>query len=311
MEKTLSLTWDNPIPHPDCGYKAFYRRKGDSEYTEIDTSGSTSGTTNIVAQLSAPANIEGYITSDCCSGSESVGAPFGINSYSPFNVDVVNNTIDQQYIATVSSEYPNTYRTLIQGTFQSTIDGTVPFGVIYPSGSTSTDFIIDTASPAAVVSNIVVTSYSSIFDYGGQLQQFDPFTTPPYFEFYWDGTTGVTWNGSPSSLPSFTLDAFNITEQDEDENALQGNLLISWVYDSLYGDGESPYNLITLEVFDPGNNSLGEVVLNASPLGVRNSAIVLTRFSEAFPLTDQTQLTMQARWNDESVIDSHSFYLPI
>lgn len=316
MSKTLSIAFTNPTPHPSCGYKAFYRREGDSSYTQLTVSGSTSGSTVVTTIVSAPSNIEGYVISDCCSGSTSSQVPFGINTEDVFSAAVSLNTQLSVYQLTVSSVYPNPYNTLISGSFIHTVGivpHTISYNAVYSSGSTLQVITLSNTvvSVAGTLSAFTVAASSPLFDYGGQLQQFDAIATPPYLRFHWNGVSGSTWNGSPASLPSFILNAFNITEVDTDDNTLAGSLFIYWIYNTVYSSAVSPYDGVILEVYDPGSNLIGTTTIDPSTVGLRNWFITLTRASASYPLTGSTLFTMKARWNDESLIDTHTFYLPI
>ncbi len=311
----LNLTWTNPTPHAPCGYKAFYRRKSDPQYTELDTSGNSSGTTTLSISVPAPANYEGYVQSDCCDSLISTGDPFGVNSYLTFHAVAAKNAGLNGFQVTITSAYANPYPTVITGSFDYTITitpVTIPFTVTYPAGSTSAVLAIGTGGQVTftgIVSNTKVYNYAPSFTNGGTLQQLDSVLTPSYFKLYWDGnTSGSTWDGSPTDLPSFTLDQFNVTEIDGSGVIQAGDLLISWVQANLYNSGVSPNNIITLEVYDPTPILIGSTIINAGPVGLRESSIALTKAS--YVLTTATLFTMKALWADDTLINSRTFYLP-
>lgn len=247
MNNILTLQWDNPTPHPNCGYIASYRRKGDSSYTSISTSGSTSGTTSLVVHTSGPANYEGYIQSNCCSDNLSLGDGWAVNTYEPVGVVVSVKTSPLRYAATITSQFANPYDTIITGNYTSSAHGVSTYSATYPAGSTSAVVTISgtPASAAETISNTTVGDISPIFNNGGELQQYDAVLTPTYFQYTATSgqTSGTTfWQGSPLVLPSFTLDAFNITETDVDGNVIAGDLIVSWANSTLYGSGEYPYS---------------------------------------------------------------------
>jgi hypothetical protein len=312
---TITLTWDNPTPHPTCGYKAFYRRNGDPTYTEVDTSGSTSGTTTVTATIAAPACIEGYVQSNCCDGFLSTELPFGINTYGTFAVDIVVDVPNQQFVGTVTTDYVQPYDVEISGEISYTVNGD-PFTVVYSmtlvAGELSSTQNLGFVSASAIIVSYNVQANNPVFDYGGQLQQFDAISTPSYIGLYWDETTGTTWTGDPAALPSFNLQAFNITEIDTDTGlTLQGDLLCSWIYDSLYDGGAAPYNLITFEVTDPDSNVLGSVTIDPTVLGLRNTTISLTLADNAYPFDDTTLFIMEIFGSDGVRFGSHEFYIPV
>ncbi len=315
----LKIIWTPPTPVPDCGYIAQYRRKGDSSYS-LATSGSTSGTTDYtVVQVSAPANFEGYVQSNCCEGQLSGISPFGVNSWQPLHVTISLQPFPTTFLATVTSDYPNPYATYITGSFNATtISGTtsIPYTVLYPADVTTASLLISGAlSATTTVSGNVVTAIAPSFDGGGSLQQLDPSLTPSYFQFYNGSTSGVTWDGSPTSLPSFTLDQFNITAVDGSGNTLAGSLLVSWAQQSVYhvtsgGTIPSPYNQVLFQVKDAGNNIIGTLTTVTGTLGLVNAVITLNRSSNLYPLTPATQLMMITQWANSSTIVSKQFYLP-
>jgi len=110
----LSIAWVPPVPAPTCGYKALYRAKGQTTYTEISASGTTA-----TVVLSAPACYEGLVKSDYCSGNTASGMPFGVNAYGEFSVAVVLNDSGEAEV-TISSTYANPYDLMVTGTFDAT-----------------------------------------------------------------------------------------------------------------------------------------------------------------------------------------------
>jgi hypothetical protein len=312
---TITLTWDNPTPHPTCGYKAFYRRNGDPTYAEVDTSGSTSGTTTVTATIAAPACIEGYVQSNCCDLSVSAQIPFGINAYGTFAVDIVVDVPTQQFVGTATVDYVQPYDVEISGEISYTVNGdpfTMPYSMTLVAGELSSTENLGSVSASAIIVSYDVQASNPVFDYGGELQQFDAISTPSYIGLYWDGTSGTTWTGDPAALPSFNLQAFNITEIDTDTGlTLQGDLLCSWIYDSLYDGGATPYNLITFEVTDPDSNVLGSVTIDPTVLGLRNTTISLTLADNSYPFDDTTLFIMEIFGSDGVRFGSHEFYIPV
>jgi len=318
----LLIRWTAPTPVPDCGYSGFYRRKGDTDYS-LTTSGSTSGSTNYVSTvIAAPASYEGYLLSNCCSSNLSANSPFGVNGYSPLTAVISVRSNPLNFIVTVTSTYPNPYQTYISGTFTSTIavsgSTSIPFTVAYPAGATSAILPVTGYTPASAASPItlpVISSITPVFNGGGSLQQYDPVNTPLYFMFY-NSTSGTpTWTGSPTSLPSFTLDQFNSTAVDSGGNILSGQLLMSWAQESNYlqtsgGTIPSPYTQVNFIVKDGGNNTIGTLATFTGTLGLVNAAITLNRSSNLYPLVPSTQLMMITQWANGSTIISKQFYLP-
>lgn len=294
----LNLAWSAPTPIPSCGYKALYRRKGDPSYTEADTSGTTA-----TILIAAPASYEGSIISNCCSD-ESSGTPYGVNAYSAL---IVTPAIDLNHVltVTVTSLYANPYDTIVFGSF--TVNAVpVSFSVTYPANSTTHTFTIAGSYTGAIAG--LSADCSSIFDNGGQLQRFDFVNTPPYFHFYWSGNiSGTTWNGAPSDLPSFTLDAFTATEISPDgTTVLAGTLDMSYILHTFY---PTIYTTVTIEVFDPLNVApIGSIVVGTSPLGLRSTAISLAKGTS--PLTSATAFIMKTFLPNLTLLDTKTFYLP-
>jgi hypothetical protein len=303
----LNLAWTTPSPLPTCGYKALYRRKADPTYTEIDTSGTT-----LTLVVEAPASYEGNIVSDCCAGTggTSSGTPFGVNAYQALNVSAsISGTV---LTVSANSHFGNSYDVIVTATanWQS---GSTPHSITqqgtYPAGSTSgVIFHWDVAAGSTVDANgITDVLIGPIFTGGGQLQQLDSVNTPPYFGFYWSGNiSGSTWDGSPLSLPSFTLDAFTPTELSPDGlTILAGNLNLSYIADQIFSNA---FTSLSLEVYDATSAFVGSTIISKTPLGLRTATITLTKATS--PLTSATQFTVQAVWPDLTVIETKTFFLP-
>ncbi len=311
----IDLTWDNPTPHPDCGFKASYRRKGDSVYSTITTSGSTSATTSLHLTTTYPANYEGFIQSDCCSTNLSTSDPWGVNAYSI--ITIANPIISGAFFkATVTSLYPNPYDTVITGTVTSNQQGSLVYSATYPAGSTSALVILTGIAPTGsnleTVSNLTEISLTPIFNNGGMLQQYDPVNTPSYFEFAFVSgfTSGTTfWTGAPNILPSFTLDTFTPTSTDGGGNVISGNLLVSWAQGYVFGGGSYPYNIVKLVVQDQVNNVMGVISVDATIKGLRSATIPIVK--QAFPIDTVTSMKLIATWADDTLTGGVSiFYLP-
>ena len=305
----LTIDWTAPTPFPDCGFDLSYRRNYDSAYTLIATSGITQ---NVI--IDAPACYEGYVTSDCCSGNKSDTTSFGVNGYSPVQVSVSVQPSPLNYIAHITSEFPNPYDTLIDGTFQTNTSGAVSYSVIYPAGSVTADVVIEAIpnSLNVTVSDVIITDIAAVYDGGGALQQYDAVNTPPYFRFY-DGntsgnTSGSTWSGSPLDLPSFILRAFNVTATDTDGRPLEGELLVSWIAPSLYGDGLSPYNETTITMYDPDTSVMGTVTAFPAK-GLIHATIPVVKTTN--PLATNIEFTMKTIWGDSTLSATKLFYLPM
>ena len=308
----LTLQWTNPVQHPSCGYKAVFRRKSDSAYTELAISGTTSGTSLLTIGVPAPASYEGYIQSDCCLDNLSTGDPFGVNGYSPLSIAIAVQANPLHYIATITSTYANPYDNVITGSFTSSVQGTVSFTVTYPADSTTADvtLVSTPASAAEVISNITVSSITPSFSNGGSLQQLDPVRTPAYFEFY--STSGTTvWNGDPLVLPSFTLDAFNVTETDTNGNVITGDLLVSWAQPYLYGGGTGIYSSFTVVIQETVSlDDMGTWEYIPSANGLRNATIKLSRIGANF-ITSSLSYTMHFNWADGNEVETKDCYLPL
>jgi hypothetical protein len=299
----LNLTWTAPSPRPTCGFKAEYRRKADGTISEVDTSGTTA---TIV--VNAPACYEGVIVADCCSGTTATGAPFGVNAYSTFSIERRLNGLNQ-VVVTVISTYSNPYGLKINGTYIITTGGQPQshnFSIDYPAGSTLYTQTLTPQYPGGTLTSLTITSYTPIFDTGTSLQVLDPVSTPSYFKFYLSGQPAPVWNGSPLSLPSFTVDAFNATEVDVDGvTVLAGNLLISYILSEYF---TTSFTSLELEVYD-GITLLGSVIVSTGPLGARNAVIPIVKGTN--PLNNTSVFAMVAVWPDTTFIDRGTFTLPL
>lgn len=311
---TLTIQWNNPTPHPTCGYKAFYRQKGGISYSSINTSGSTSATTSLVVTTNAPACYEGYIQSDCCSDNFSENNGWAVNAYSPVGVVASIRTSPLSYIVTITSAYPNPYDTIIEGTYVSNLAGTRSYSATYPAGSTSAVVVVSgtPASNAETISNTTISTISPVFNNGGSLQQYDAVNTPDYFRFTATSgqTSGTTfWNGNPMVLPSFTLDSFNVTEVDGSGVVQQGVIQLSWAQGVVYGSAVHPYNIINAQVKDPGGNLMGEAIWTMGTTGLKNVQITINKTS-GYTISTVLNMSMVLTWADDSVLGTSSFYLP-
>lgn len=312
---TLTLTWDNPTPRPACGYKVFYRQKGGIAYNSIETSGSTSATTSLVLSTSAMGCYEGYVQSNCCSDNLSEHDPWGVNAYSVVGVTASIRPSPSSYIVTIVSQYANPYDTLITGTFVSNQAGSLPYSATYPAGSTSAVVVVSgtpTGSNLEAITSTSISTISPVFNNGGSLQQYDAVNTPDYFKFTASSgqTSGTTfWNGNPMVLPSFTLDSFNVTEVDGSGVVQQGVIQLSWAQSILFGSGDHPYNIINVDVKDPGNNSMGEAIWSIDRVGLRNMQITINKTS-GYTISTALNMSMVLTWADDSALGTASFYLP-
>lgn len=305
---TLEITYDTVTPTPSCGYKVLYRQKGASGYITVTTSGDTV----TVNGIASPVCIEGNVYSDCCNDNLSLGAPFGINSYVQVFVDIqVSNDPSLHYEAIVTSEYSNPYDTYISGTFHTDASGgqTLAYTVNYPAGSTDVTITIDDLTPVSVnetISAITITNLAPSYPAGSQLQHYNGVDTPEYFQFI--ATSGDTWNGSPMILPSFTIDGFVVTEQEEDLTITEGNLLLSWAYSQIYESGENPYDNVTFRVYDSENSLLGQATISTSVVGLRNLTVPIVKANVV--LNTSNVFTMKTVWDDESISSTKTFTLP-
>jgi hypothetical protein len=301
----LNISWSQPTPAPSCGYKILYRRKSEATYTELDTSGTTSRVT-----VAAPASYEGIVESFCCNENVSTGTPFGINAYSSISGSTTI-TVGRNPQINITSSYGNPYSTIIVGRYTVSTSGSpvnYNFSITYPANTTSYSSIQSSVTLSGSQSIIAfqINTISPIFNKGGQIQQYDSVNTPPYFKYYWIGnTSGTTWNGAPISLPSFTLDLFEVTELATDNTTiLAGNLHTSYILQT----SGSTYSTVTFEVFDATNAVIGTVVASTTTLGLIEVVIPLLKVNS--PLTSATQFTMKVYWPSGVLVDSLAFYLP-
>lgn len=298
----ITLAWDAPTPAPTCGYKALYRRKGDSSYTEYDLSGITT-----TVSVDAPANYEGAVQSNCCGDVLATGISFGLNAYVPLNFTASISGTTSTFV--LSSTYGNPYDALVSievnyhiGSTHTTFTSTRN----YMAGST-TNTGTSVVSPGVVIDSYTINAISPVFDNGGTLQQFDPILTPDYFKFYRStNISGTTWNGSPASLPSFTTDQFVVTETDITGTiTLAGDLYFSYILQEQY---LTSFTSVIFDVYD-GATLIGSVILPTTPMGLRTGIIPLVKGSNS--LDSSTQFTMKVSWTDDTLIDTHLFYFPI
>lgn len=305
----LIINWTSPIPYPSNDFQIDYRRNYDPAYTGINTSGTTSGSTYLI-NVSAPANYEGFIESHCDNAENySDPIPFGVNAYQPFHFSSSVTGTVLTIIGTIP--YPNTYSLFgsitIYGHTTSGSSSVILTGT-YPAGNTTYNGI-QMVPLGTIIDNIVVNSLLPIFDNGGELQQYDSVNTPPYIKVYWDGnTSGTTWFGSPLTLPSFILQVFNVTAVDVDNNPLAGNLIVTWIADSIYNNAVSPYNQVTFTVYDPDTSVMGSTNAYPATLGLQTAVIPITMTSA--PLSTSTEFTMTTQWGDNTVSATVLFYLP-
>jgi hypothetical protein len=295
----LSIAWVPPVPAPTCGYRALYRAKGASAYTEISTSGATA-----TVVLTAPACYEGLVKSDYCSGTAS-GVPFGVNAYGEFSVGGTLNESNEVEI-TITSAYPSPYDLMVSGTYDLTanlVTTTETFTDITLTAGDTTHSEIVTApvSGSTTISNTLVTAFASVFNEGGQLQQLDPVSTPKYFQFYWDQDGEPVWDGAPITLPSFTLDSFVVTEQDISGTPTAGTLNFSYIV----SDGPAqPFNLVEIIASD-AFGEIGTTIISIENKGVTNATIDITISGL---LSDSRQF--RAYWPDTDLIAQKKFMLP-
>jgi len=307
----MTITWDSPITLPDGGFIGSYRRRAmTTPYETFVTSGTTSGNTYSLT-VEAPASYDGYMQSVCTAlDSTSEQDPFGVNAYLPLNFSAETN-VAGQLVLTVYSDFGNPYDTLVTGTIVASDASSNAFSVTYDATNTTQEFtIVNNLPPSQPATSITVSSIAPAFDNGGQIQQLDTVLTPDYFLFYNGLTSGTTWNGNPALLPSFTLDNFIPTEQDVDENITKGLLNFSWIYNSVYMSGVSPYTFVTLKVLDPADDSvMGTVIMAPTPIGLRNNSIEITKQITA--ITDANQFKLRLYWANGSNGGTVTFYLPV
>lgn len=307
----MTIMWTAPVILPVSGYIGSYRRKGvTTPYQTFITSGTTSGNTYSL-NLEAPANYSGFIQSVCAGEDFSDESPFGINAYLPLHITIVTSGTTVIGIGTLT--YPNPYDTLINGTLyyhvgsdpQQSFTGTAT----YPANSTNYQIINTNIPDGAIFDYYIINYMLPGFNNGGEIQQFDSVLTPQYFQIISELTSGATWNGNPATLPSFTLDNFIPTEQDTEGNITKGLLNFSWIYDSVYMNGISPYTFGTFRCIDIGDNStMGEVTFSVNPIGGRTNSIMITKQSTA--ITPDNLFRLRFIWANGSVGGNSDFYLP-
>jgi hypothetical protein len=298
----LSLAWVAPVPVPTCGYKALYRANGQTAYVEVSTSGTTATINSI-----PPACYEGFVKSDFCSGNTATGVAFGINAYQPFYVDITINE-SAEAVINITSDYAGPYDLLVSGSFVATANqqsNTYYFNdITYPAGSTDYSEILGGSYPGSpVISDITVTDFSPVFNEGQQLQQLDPINTPEYFEFYWDEVLPDAWDGSPLSLPSFTLNQFTATDIDTSGNTIAGTLNFSFIISELYDT--PPSTLVELIITDDNYNSSSTFV------SIAEVGLVTGTINMAVTGTVQQTRQISAYWLDTTLIDQRYFRLPV
>lgn len=313
----LTTTWNNSTPSPSCGYILSYRRKGDSVYTTIATSGSTQSTSLISVFPKVPANYEGFVQSNCCNGNLSLPDNWGVNTYSLLQAAVTVRVSPYNFILNLTTQYANPYPTLVTGSFITQSSSTLTYSQTFPANSTSVAITLP-QTPGQGESGTLPTTINTIgaiFNNGGQLQQFDAINTPAYFEYISSSgqTSGTTsWFGSPLVLPSFTLDSFSVTELNMGGSPIAGNLLFSWVQRILFNSGTIPYNVMTFNIAESDN--LG-VILGTVHVSLKNGLTTATiTFNKGMHnISPSTQYAMSVFWNDgtqPATGNRVSFYLP-
>jgi hypothetical protein len=307
MSQILIILWTPPTPPPAQGYEVAYRANGFPSYMFANTSGMTSGVNSVIVSGLAPACYEGYVQSEC-SGESNFSLPvsWGINSQLALTWILQRNFFTNQSVLFFTSAYGNPYNTLVSGTY--VVNGSPsPFSFTYPAGAVNFAEVLTSGS---TVTSVTVTSVSPAFDNGGSLQQFDSVNTPQYFQFYATSgmTSGVTWTGSPITLPSFVLMGFNVTSVDGSGNPLSGNLLVQWIQSVVYGGGIGIYSHVTFNVYDPDTSIMGTVTVPYGVPGLNMASIPMTKV--AANLNTSTQFTMTTLWADTSLSATQVFYLP-
>lgn len=305
----ITIRWNSPTSLPDGGFMGSYRRKAlSTPYNTFITSGTTSGNTYTLS-VEAPSSYDGFIQSSCeALDTLSAPDPFGVNAYQPLHVTALTNS-SGVLILTVSSAFSNPYSTMVTGQVETGASLNF-YNVTYIAGRTTQSYTITSGLPASTpITNLTIDTITSLFDNGGEIEQLDLDLSPDYFRFYSWLTSGVTWNGNPAGLPSFTLDNFIPTEQDSNINITKGILNFSWIYDSVYMNGAAPYSFATLRVIDPADSSvIGTVTIPVTPIGLRSASIVLSK--QVSTISPDTLLTMRLIWANGSTGANLSFYLP-
>jgi len=298
----LNLAWTQPTPIPTCGYRILYKRMADTDFNIVAVSGSTA-----TISVDAPACYEGYVQGNCCGDSLSLvdTSAFGVNTWQKLTLTVA--TVGSNWVVSGTTDYANPYDALVSGTIYYHIGAshyTLSGSGTLPAGSTSASLLITAIPSGAIFDSVVITNISPIFNNGGELQQADPISSPLFFDFS-SGTSAPVWNGSPTSLPSFLLTRFVVTELDVDlVTVLAGRLDISYILSEYYS---TSFTTITVEVYD-STTLIGTTTIPVSPLGLVSASINLEKGPNT--LSTSTQFTMKVLWPDTTLINSKTFYLP-
>ena len=322
MAQSLTILWAAPIPNPTCNYIVAYRAKSAASYTFVNTSGSTSGINSLVVPTILPACYEGFVQSNCCGDnlSDVSTSKWGVNAWQPFYVNAW--VVGTQIMASIYTLYPNPYPLFVNFTYHKTnTSGTTSssFSGQLPANNTYYSAVAEVGIPAGTtISSVLTPSWASVFDNGGNLQQKDTVNTPQYFGFYntsgctsgtTSGCTPPVWNGSPITLPSFTLDGFNVTNIDTMGNPIGGNLLVSWIQAGTFGGGAGIYHTITFQIFDlTGTILQGLVTVPYGVPGLNNATIPI--LSTLGTIDIYKEYMMKTLWADTSVSGTALFFLP-
>jgi hypothetical protein len=308
----LSITFSSPSPTPACGFIATYRRKSESSYTSVTSSGTT-----IAIELDAAGSYEGKIYSDCCSGGTSDGVPYGTNLYVPVGIEITHD--GAHYQGELTAVHPIPYDVVISGSFDQTCSGvttakqfravlsadTTEDTVYLTIGDMVTQIQVGCAEPT--IDNLDIDSFSVDYGNEGDIPWNDVDLTPYNGIPYWDVNSGVTWSGSVAELPSFTLDQFTPTVTENDA-ATQGILYMSWINSSQYGEGGSPYGSTFFKVFDGADLIGTSGTVDTSIMGLHSAFITLTKDTQ--DLDEDSTFTFKTYWANGTLVSTQDITLP-
>lgn len=305
----IVLNFTAPSPAPTCGFQATYRQKTSTSYLLAVSSGASMTISPV------PGSYEGNVYSNNCD-SLSVGSPYGVNLRVPVKVGIVNTGADYQLY--ISSAYPLPYQQTIYGQFTQTTTNpttvaTVSFQAIFPAGSPIATVLITLLDGITFIpvsgtySSLSVTGIVANLPYSGSIAHADPALTPSNATPYWIAS-GYTWEGSPTTLPSFTLDYFSPITYGSDGKALTGTLAISWIQSDLISGGGSPYDTVAFQVYD-GSTLIGQNPgVATSKMGLNTATIGITKSSQVFNTT--SVFTLKTLWTNGSIIKSLPMSIP-
>ena len=292
MSHNLQFSW-NANPVSDCGYRVYYRRKGEPAYqdfTELTTSATIS---NVPA-----GSYECKIKSTCCDGTEGDELPFGKNTWNKIAASalVVELPGGNAVEITLTPTLPVVYDIYLTGHVSVTNGGTtstIPFGGVIPAGSTVVTFLIEDGggntvylNPGDALGAVTLTMFTEDYNVSqiGNIENFDSGLTPDHTKPYF--SVIPSWNGSPLELPSFFLKSY-----DPDGNG-GGVLTFEFILDQLHGSVSS----VDILIKDPGiaNTEIGSVTVPLDTLGLNSFDITVTADPTGTQIAPDVYLVVEA-----------------